>query len=212
MHCPMPRPHERWKVLPHGDLWEIDEGILTVVGEIRMPLGPLPRRMTIVRLAEAQLIVWSAIALDDPAMQRIEAFGRPAWLVVPNAHHRLDAKVWKMRYPQMKVVAPSGARAKVQEVVRVDSTTPSFDDPRVSFMDVPGTMAREAALFVRNPGGTTLVLNDLVGNIRHARGIAGALLRVAGFAGEAPKIPSVVKWAMIDDTAALRDWLLQCAE
>ena len=44
-----------WKVRPHGTLTEIDAGILTVTGTIEMPLMQLPRRMTLVRLADARL-------------------------------------------------------------------------------------------------------------------------------------------------------------
>src|SRR4029453_16485173 len=103
-------------------------------------------------------------------------FGRPAFLVVPNDHHRLDAKAWKERYPQLRVVAPNGSRAKVEQVVRVDTTAPDFGDSRVCFLTVPGTREREAALLVSTSSGTTLVLNDLVGNIPRKSGIAGWLL------------------------------------
>jgi hypothetical protein len=57
---------------------------------------------------------------------------------------------------------------------------------------------------VRTPKGTTLVLNDLVGNIRSASGIEGWLLRLAGFAGKAVQIPKVVKLALVKDANALR--------
>src|SRR6266496_2309669 len=88
----MTQPYTHWNVLPHGKLSAIDEGILTVVGQIRMPLMNLPRRMTVVRLNDSRLVVWSAIALDEQEMATLEAFGRPAFLIVPNDHHRLDAR------------------------------------------------------------------------------------------------------------------------
>jgi len=53
------------------------------------------------------------MALDANEMARLEAFGAPAFLIVPNDHHRLDAKAWKDRYPQVQVVAPEGARARI---------------------------------------------------------------------------------------------------
>ena len=61
----MTRPHEHWKVMPHGKLAPVDEGILTVEGRIHMPLVNLPRRMTVVRLRDSRLVIWSAIALDE---------------------------------------------------------------------------------------------------------------------------------------------------
>lgn len=208
----MSRPHEHWTVLPHGKLTELDAGILTVVGEIHMPLVTLPRRMTVVRLTDARLVVWSAIALDETEMATLESYGRPAFLIVPNDHHRLDAKAWKERYPQLQVVAPEGAREKVAEVVPVDTVTPSFDDPQVLFITVPGTRDNEAALVVRRPGGTTLVLNDLVGNIRNESGFGGWFLRLMGFAGDEAHIPAPVRMMLVKDIEALRAQLLRWAD
>jgi hypothetical protein len=208
----MTKPFQQWTVLPHGKLVQVDDNILTVVGEIHMPLMDLPRRMTVVRLVDSRLVVFSAVALDEDEMAALEAFGRPAYLIVPSDKHRLDAKIWKDRYPKMQVIAPEGARAKVEETVPVDTVAPRFDDPNVQFVAVPGTRGREAALVVRTPKGTTLVLNDVVGNIRDAAGFGGWLLHMAGFAGKEAQVPKVVKLAMIEDTNALRAQLLQWAE
>jgi hypothetical protein len=97
----------------------------------------------------------------------------------------------------------------VQKVVSVDTATPHFDDPTVQFVAVPGTGDREGALVVRGSSGTTLILNDIVGNIRDAHGVGGWLLRVAGFAGDEPRVPKVVQKAMVEDKQALRQQLLQ---
>jgi hypothetical protein len=208
----MTQPLRQWKVLPHGKVWPVNDNILTVVGEIQMPLMVLPRRMTVVRLHDSRLVVFSAIALDEKEMTALEAYGRPAYLIVPSDKHRLDARIWKNRYPAMQVVTPEGSRAKVEKIVAVDTAAPRFDDPNVDFVTVPGTRGCEAALVVRTPNGTTLVLNDVVGNIRNAAGFGGWLLHLAGFAGKQAQIPKVVKMAMIDDTNALRAQLLQWAE
>jgi hypothetical protein len=44
----MPRNLERWTVLPHDAPRQVTDDIITVVGEIEMPLMTLPRRMTVV--------------------------------------------------------------------------------------------------------------------------------------------------------------------
>jgi hypothetical protein len=207
----MTRPFQQWEVLPHGKLLQIDDNILTMTGEIHVPMN-LPRRMTIVRLNDSRLVVFSAIALDADEMAWLETYGRPAFLIVPNDKHRLDAKIWKDRYPAMQVVAPEGARAKIEKSVPVDTVAPAFDDPNVQFVAVPGTRGKEAALLVRTRNGATLVLNDLVGNIRNESGVGGWLLRMAGFAGKKAQIPRVVKMALIKDPNALRAQLLQWAE
>jgi hypothetical protein len=114
----MPKVHQQWTVLPHGKLVAVDDNILTVTGILRMPLADLPRRMTVVRISYKRLVIFSAIALDDSSMRVLETFGKPAFLVVPSDKHRIDAKIWKDRYPEMKVVAPSGSLTKVEKVVK----------------------------------------------------------------------------------------------
>jgi hypothetical protein len=202
----------RWNVLPHGALQELEDGILTVVGQIRMPLGHLPRRMTIIRLRDRRLVIWSAIALDEAAMAQLEAYGTPAFMIVPNDHHRYDARAWKQRYPQLQVVAPAGAAEKVAKKVEVDTNAPNFADPNVRMETIDGTRAREAALIVQTAKGTTLILNDIVGNIHDASGLSGWMLRVTGFAGKTPQVPKVVKFAMVEDAEALRSQLLRLAK
>lgn len=208
----MTKSFEQWKVLPHGQLTQVDEGILTVTGDLHMPLVDIPRRMTVVRLKDARLVIFSAISLDAVQMQELEAYGPPSFLVVPNDHHRLDAKSWKERYPSIRVVAPRGASKKVEEVVAVDTTDPQWEDPNVQFVTVPGTHEREAALVVRTTNGTTLVLNDVIGNMPGESGFGGWFLRKMGFAGDEPHIPHPVKLLMVHDKAALRQQLLKWAE
>jgi hypothetical protein len=135
-----------------------------------------------------------------------------AYLVVPNDHHRLDAPIWKKRYPAMQVVTPEGARKKVAEVVAVDTSMPQFGDANVHFVTVPGTHDREAALLVHGRDGTTLVLNDIVGNIRHVSGFSGWFLRTMGFAGDGPHVPTPVKLTLRGGKDALRQQLLQWAD
>ena len=79
-------------------------------------------------------------------------------------------------------------------------------------MTVPGTRDHEAALVVKTPKGTTLVLNDVVGNIRDASGVGGWMLGKMGFAGKQAQIPKIVKMVMIKDKSALRAQLLRWAE
>jgi hypothetical protein len=200
-----------WKVHPHGQLTQIDDNILTVTGTILMPAGRLPRRMTVVRLAHGELVIFSAMSLAEDQMAVLEAFGTPAYMIVPNDHHRMDAKSWKERYHSLRVIAPAGAREKVEKVVLVDATFGQFGDSSVRFTPVAGTGEKEAALEVHGAQGSTLILNDLVGNIRNARGFTGWFLRLMGFAGDEPHIPLPIRRVMIESRGRVREQLLTWA-
>jgi hypothetical protein len=185
-------------------LSRLDDNLLSVTGDLHMPVGDFPRRMTVVRLESGQLVIYSAIALDEAEMRALEDFGEPAFLIVPNDIHRMDAKIWKDRYPGLTVVAPAGVRKKVEAVVPVDRTTVDFADPRVQFLTVPGTEDHEAALLVKTWSGTTLVVNDLIWNLQDRPGFGGWVFRVMGFTGSQPRIPTVVELHQIRDKHALR--------
>jgi hypothetical protein len=145
----MPSFNTEWKVQPHGRVETVDDRIVTVEGEIPMPLGKFPRRMTVVGLSRNRSVVFSAIALKEAAMRRIEEVGIPTFLVVPNGHHRLDAHAWKERYPKLRVMCPPAAKKSVSEAVAVDSTEDILDDKDVDFVLVYVTGDADAALVVR---------------------------------------------------------------
>jgi hypothetical protein len=205
----MAKAYEHWTVLPHHPLERVSPSVLTVTGDIQMPLTSLERRMTVVRLSDGRLVIYSAIALDEPGMHTLEEFGSPAFLIVPNHLHRSDALIWKRRYPNLTVVAPTGARARVEEVVSVDTCAPDFQDSAVRFVDVAGTAGRESALEVREGKYVTLVLNDIVGNLPRS---AGFVLRVLGFASDRPRVPRAVKRMLVSDSHQLRAQLEAWAE
>jgi hypothetical protein len=210
----MPKALESWTVLPHGQLIQLEENLLFVTGTLKMPFAELPRCMTIARLPDERLVIYSAVALDEDEMRRVEAFGTPSFLVVPGGLHRMDAKIWKARYPRLQVVAASGVRARVEEVVAVDRTERDVDfgHDSVELVAVEGTNQGEAALLVRSEAGTTLVVNDIIGNIQNAHGIGGVVLGVAGFAGAAPQIPRVIALTLVRDARALHRQLLAWSE
>lgn len=192
-----------------ASLRALENNMWVVDGTIQMPPGPLPRRMTIARLASGDLVVFSAIALKDTMMAEVEALGRPAFLVVPNGFHREDAPVWKGRYPHMRVVAPEGARAAVDEVVKVDDTIGDFGDPSVRFVPVAGTTG-ESAIIVRHQSSASLVVNDLIANVQDSRGIMKLVLTLMGFAGSRPQVPRMFKKRAVENADLVakqfREW------
>lgn len=162
-----------WQVLPHGDLEPLAENLWRVVGDL--PNMDLQRTMVVARTPDGALVLHSAIAMDEARMAALEALGRPAWLVVPNGWHRLDAARYKARYPALKVVCPAQARASVEKRVPVDGTYADFPA-----LDAEGTVRLEhfeadrhveGALIVRSADGVTLAFADSLFNLPHRRGL-----------------------------------------
>ncbi|HEY5921622.1 MAG TPA: hypothetical protein VIV11_08120 [Kofleriaceae bacterium] len=204
------KPHDTWKVLPHGELEQLADNLYTVVGKLRMPLAETTRRMTIVKLAGNRLAIYSAIALDEARMAQLEALGKPTFMIVPSAIHRIDAAPWKKRYPQLEVIAPAGATDKIGEVVEIDATAIDLGDPHVKLDVVPGTKRRELAMIVETSTGRTLVVNDLIFNMPAYKGIVRLGLKLLGFGPGHPTVPKLVKRKLVDNDddvrAQLRAW------
>jgi hypothetical protein len=208
----MAKPHREWTVLPHGKLKRLEHNLLSVTGTMNMPpMGEVTRRMTIVRLSDGRLVIYSAISLDEVEMNALESYGTPAFLIVPGDIHRMDAKPWKDRYPTLKVIAPAGARDKVSEIVPVDATTVDFGDPAVHFMAMPGTGDKEAVLVVETANGITVVLNDLIFDLANRPGFSGWLFKAIGMTGDEPHIPLPVKLKEVEDKQAISDQLQRWA-
>jgi hypothetical protein len=204
--------HDDWTIFPHGPVEAVDDGILSVEGEIRMPLGRFPRRMTVVRLGVGQSVVFSPVCLDEPAMREIEALGIPAFMVIPNGFHRLDARPWKKRYPKIKVLCPPGAKDRVEKAVPVDATSDIFHDDAVRFVIIDGMAAAESALLVRRDSGMTLVANDIISNVRHPKGLgANIMARLFGFGVKRPQMAREIRWFLVKDKRALAAQLRQWA-
>ncbi len=207
----MPKFNNRWVVQPHGPLDQLDTGLWSVEGEIVMPLGRFPRRMTVIALSDGRLAVWSPIPLDEARMAELDSFGRVAFLIAPGVGHRLDLRSWATRYPRAKLLSPSGAREAVSMAVPVAATSDIMGDPEVGFVTVPGTGGKEGALLVRRDGRFSLVVNDIVANVHHPRGIgAQVMARLGGFGVRRPRMPRAVRKMFVKDgrqlAAQLRNW------
>jgi hypothetical protein len=200
----MSKINDDWIVQPHGELEQLDDGLFTVAGEIVMPLGKFPRRMTVAQLAGGRVAIWSPVPLAEPQMARIESLGDIAFLIVPGIGHRLDIKPWKARYPRAKVVCAPGARQAVEEVIRVDAVGDVLDDPDVHLETAPGVEDKEAVLVVRRGERLTLVVNDILAKVQHPHGLgANIMARVLGFGVDHPETPKIGKKLYVKDALAL---------
>ena len=199
----MSNTNGEWKVLAHGPIERLAENLWWVQGAL--PGMSLKRTMSVARMHDGRLVIHNGIAMQEPAMREVEAFGTPAFLIVPNGAHRLDAPAYKRRYPNLTVLAPKGARAKVAEKVQVDGTyedLPQDDSVRLEMLH--GVGDSEGAMLIRSPDGTTVVLNDAVFNMDRKRDPLGFFFTTLLGSAPGPRISRLAKLVFIKDKAALR--------
>ena len=203
----MAKPFATWKVLPHKPLQKLEDNLWMVEGR----LDRIRRVMVVVKLADGRLVIWNAIALDEPEMKELEAWGTPAFLIVPNGLHRMDARIWKQRYPGLTVITPPGAKKKVAQIVAVDRTDGDFGDPRVTLSFPECAAGRDALLHVAHAGGTTIVINDLVMNMRHQSGLGGLMFKMMTFTADTPNVPLPTRMLLVKDKPGLKTLLAELA-
>jgi hypothetical protein len=207
----MPKANRSWTVLPHDPIDELDENLWRVVGTLGNM--PLKRVMTLAKRADGGIVVHNGVPLDNASMKRVDDWGKVTAIVVPNGYHRLDAPAFVARYPEARVYCPAGARKKVEEVVRVDGTYDDFPaDDAVSFVTLDGAAAREGVMIVKSPGGSTLVFNDVIFNMKDMRGFTGFVFKHVTQSTGGPRVSRLVRWFVAKDRAALRAHLERLAE
>jgi hypothetical protein len=202
----MAKAFETWTTLEHGPLEKHGDNLWSVRG--RMPNPNISRRMTVARLGNGGLVIHNAVALDEPSMKEIEAFGEPAYLLVPNGFHRQDAFIYKQRYPKLRVLCPKAAVSKVKQVVATDGTYDEFPkDPRIQVFHMRGAKEREGALIVESETGTTATFCDAVINVPPRGGFFGFILGPTG----RPAVPRISRWMVISKNADFRGHLEEIA-
>ena len=216
-----PRRHnaisDEWQshVLPHSPIQELAPNLWHVTGVLGNVVPP--REMVLYRLPDSHLLIHSAIALDEQAMTQLEALGTPKIMVVPNRIHRLDAAVYKQRYPQLLVVCPAIAKPYIEEVVQVDGIAeevlPAYG---ITCHKPAGIQEQELVYELPLPTGRALVFTDILFNLTDSylqqhipsRGFLFGWLGASGYFG----ITRFGKWFFMTDRDIYRKWIEALAD
>lgn len=199
-----------WKVSPHGAIEKLEPTLWRVEGDV--PRGKLKRVMAVAKLADDELVVHNAIALEEQLMREIDDWGRVAYVVVPNGYHRLDCARFKKRYPNAKLVCPTAAVKRVSEVAKVDLTYAEFpSSDGVTLRHLAGTGENEGIMIVKHGETCSVVFNDLIFNMPHVKGPIGWLLRYVTASSGGPTISRVAHWLVIKDKQAVAKELRELA-
>jgi hypothetical protein len=197
-----PRPwtvfHPQPLVQRSPTLWTVEDQVPGLPGATRT--------MTVARRDDGTLLFFNAIPLPDATLKEVEALGRPAALLVPNALHSLDAGPFTQRLG-LTAYAPAVAVEALAPRVTCRPIAELPPGADVQVFTVEGFKTKEVVLRVRD----TLVVADVVTNSPHGSGLNGLLMRLVGFTGPAPRLPWPVRQRVQQDADAVRALLEQLA-
>jgi hypothetical protein len=206
----VPKPPRPWTVLRHGLLEKIDDNLWCVESDVPGIPG-LKRRMSIVRRSDGDLLFYNAVPVGDSALAEIRALGKPAYLVIPQHLHMMDAHAFRERLG-VRVYSPARTRALVSARVEVDGTFPDLPkDPGLALDTVAGFKTGEGLAIVRSGPRVTLLFANVVLNVRRGPGLAGLLFHLLDFTGDKPKLPIPVRLRVLRGRHALQAQLKQLA-
>jgi hypothetical protein len=100
------------------------------------------RNMTVLQLPGGGLLLHSPIALPETAMAKLEEKGKPKFLFIPSesVSARVDATVYKKRYPEAKIITTEALKDAISPHVTVDAiaeTELKAIDPGFLFITPP---------------------------------------------------------------------------
>lgn len=123
----------------------------------------LGARMTVLRLPDRSVALFSPTAIDDALAAEIAAVGEVAHIIAPNRYHHVYAGPAQARYPKAKLHAAEGLRRKRKDLrIDADWTSASRLGEGLTPVTIEGSMLGETVIHDARSG--TIVSVDLVEN------------------------------------------------
>lgn len=118
-----------------------------------------PTRMALIRLGDGSLFVWSPVTLTPELKAEVDALGRVAHIVAPNALHHLSLPEWKSAFPDAKLHAAPGLSEKRKDIAFDGDLTDAADAAwagEIEQVVIPGNAITTEAVFFHGKSGTVL--------------------------------------------------------
>jgi hypothetical protein len=187
-------------VQAHRQIAKLEDNLWTVDGDIKLPGGTFIRKMAMMRLSDGRVVIHSAILLDDSEMKEIENWGTPAFCIVPNRLHRLDAPLFRNRYPEMKFLCPTASRQRVERVVAIEGGYEEL--PSEIEWRTLAIVGDEAVFTQRSGERISLIFGDSLFNAPHFGGPLGIMFRLIGSTG-GPRVTPLSKLILVSNRKEL---------
>ena len=139
----------------------------------------LGTKMTVVRLADKKLLIYSPIKINDSLRQQLSVLGDPAYIVVPSILHNLHAEQWHSAFPHSTVYCAQGARVSIKgKSLKPGESYPWEDQLITIFID--GMPKVNEWVFIHKQSKTLMVC-DLLFNVLEPQNLwARQLLKLYG--------------------------------
>jgi Domain of unknown function (DUF4336) len=138
------------------DLWIADR-------PLRLFVGDIGARMTVIRCAGGGLLLHSPVALDDQLRAELEALGPVRWVVGPSKVHHLFLAPYVAAFPGAALCGAKGLAEKRRDLAfrhELDRDPPPEWPAEIGFVLVEGAPLMNEVVFHHAPT-RTLVLTDL---------------------------------------------------
>jgi hypothetical protein len=181
------------------------EGVWVDSDPVRILGMRLTAAMTILRLGDGGLLLYSPIAMTRERRAAVEALGPVAHLYAPNLYHHLWIGEWAAAFPSARLHAPAGLSKKRPDlrIGRIHNEGPEpalagiIDERRID-----GFRLQESVLVYRP--AHALVVADLVHNVGRPREPWSKFYtRTMGFYDRVA-LSRMIRWTAFSDRAAAR--------
>jgi hypothetical protein len=189
-------------LLPFAEGVWVDSEPVRNFGNIGLRLNAT---MTVLRLSDESLLLYSPVAMTPRRRAAVEALGPVAHLYAPNLYHHLWIGEWATAFPSARVHAPARL-AKKRRDLRIDRVHGSASEPAfagvIDELRIEGFRLEESVLVYRP--SRTLVVADLVHNVgRPQHGWTKFYVRTMGFYDRVA-LSRMLRWAAFSDRVAAR--------
>jgi len=181
------------------------DGVWLDADPVRILGMRLTATMTVLRLGDGSLLLYSPITLTPERRAAVEAIGPVAHLYAPNLFHHLYIGEWAAAFPAARLHGPAGLSKKRLDL-RIDRSHASAPEPAFSGtideVRVEGFRLEESVLVYRP--ARTLVVADLVHNVGRPPDVwSGLYTRAMGF-HDRVALSRMIRWTAFSDRRAAR--------
>ena len=147
-------------------LTNIAENIWEAVAPLKLPGLRMDHRMTVVRLANGELLVHSPIEYSAELKSSLLELGEPRWFVAPSRFHDMFWPQWFGAFPKARFVAAPGVKQDHRELPFSDVLEENTNlwDGEISVLEIRGAPKLNEVALLHAPS-RSLIVADLVFNI-----------------------------------------------